>query len=453
MLCVKRKEMKLSVVGLGKLGLCTAAYFASKGHKVTGVDKSSYLVGELGQKRCPIRETGLAELLETAWGNLSVTTETADGVRHSDITLVIVPTPSGPDGGFSNEHVEAVLRGIGPVLASKGEFHVVDIVSTVMPGSSEGVFKPLLEELSGKVCGEDFGLVYNPEFIALGSVIHDFSRPDIVLIGASDERSAQMVEQLYLSSCENRPHIAKMSLLNGEISKLSLNCFVTTKISFANELSNICERIPGADVDAITEAIGFDSRVGGKYLRAGIGFGGTCFPRDNAAFQTFAMNVGYEARISRATVAVNDMVVERLYGLINANTPDAANVALLGLSYKQGTHVIEESQSIMLANRLIDAGHSVNVHDPAALEDAAEALGPAVEYWSDPYECVRGADAIVLLTRWPAFKELDWERIESGAKDGCLLLDSWRELASRKFTKFNYVGLGLGAYVKCLPTV
>jgi UDPglucose 6-dehydrogenase len=244
-----------------------------------------------------------------------------------------------------------------------------------------------------------------------------------------------------------------MSLLNGEISKLSLNCFVTTKISFANELSNICERIPGADVDAITEAIGFDSRVGGKYLRAGMGFGGTCFPRDNAAFQTFAMNVGYEARISRATVAVNDMVVERLYGLIKAYAPDAANVALLGLSYKQGTHVIEESQSIMLANRLIDAGHSVNVHDPAALEDAAEALGPAVEYWSDPYECVRGADAIVLLTRWPAFKELDWERIESGAKDGCLLLDSWRELASRKFTKFNYVGLGLGAYVKCLPTV
>ncbi len=445
--------MELSVVGLGKLGLCTAAYFASKGHRVTGVDKSNYLVSELGQKRCPIRETGLAELLETAWGNFSVTTEIADGVRHSDITLVIVPTPSGPDGGFSNEHVEAVLHRIGPVLASTGEFHVVDVVSTVMPGSSEGVFKPLLEQLSGKVCGEDFGLVYNPEFIALGSVIHDFSRPDMVLIGASDERSAQMVEQLYLSSCENRPRIAKMSLLNGEISKLSLNCFVTTKISFANELSNICERIPGADVDAITEAIGFDSRVGGKYLRAGMGFGGTCFPRDNAAFQTFTMNVGYEAKISRATVAVNDMVVEKLYGLIKAYAPDAANVALLGLSYKQGTHVIEESQSIMLANRLIDAGYSVNVHDPAALEDAAEALGPAVEYWSDPYECVRGADAIVLLTRWPAFKELDWERIESSAKDGCVLLDSWRELVSRKFTKFNYIGLGLGAYVKCLPTV
>ena len=455
--------MELSVVGLGKLGLCTAAYFASKGHKVIGVEKNEHLIAELGRRRCPVRETGLAALLETAWDNFSVTTELADAVHHSEITLIIVPTPSGPDGGFSNEYVEAVLCGIGPALASKDGFHVVDVVSTVMPGSSEGVFKPLLEELSGKVCGEDFGLAYNPEFIALGSVIHDFSRPDMVLIGTSDERSAGMIEQLYLSSCENEPHIAKMSLLNGEITKLSLNCFVTTKISFANELSNICDRIPGADVDAITEAIGADSRVGGRYLRGGLGFGGTCFPRDNVAFQAFTRDIGYEARISRATVAVNDMVVEKLYGLIKdalssiedkaSKSQKGLNVALLGLSYKQGTHIIEESQSIMLADRLIDAGFDVNVHDPAALEDAAEELGGAVEYWSDPYQCVHGADAIVLLTRWPAFRELDWEWIESSAKDGCVLLDSWRELAARKFTKFRYIGLGLGANVECLPAM
>jgi len=445
--------MELSVVGLGKLGLCTAAYFASKEHRVIGVDKDDHLVGEIGRKRCPVKETGLAELLETVWDNFSVTTDLGDAVRRSDITLIIVPTPSRADGAFSNEYVEAALRGIAPALASKDGFHVVDVVSTVMPSSCEGAFKPLLEELSGKVCGEDFGLVYNPEFIALGSVIPDFSRPDMVLIGASDERSGEMVERLYLSSCENEPHIARMSLLNGEITKLTLNCFVTTKISFANELANICERIAGADVDAITEAIGADSRVGGKYLRGGLGFGGTCFPRDNVAFQVFAADTGCEAKISRATVAVNDMVVERLFGLIKANVPERAKVSLLGLSYKQGTHIIEESQSIMLAERLIDAGYEVNVHDPAALEDAAEALGGAVEYWSDPYECVHGADAIVLLTRWPAFKDLDWERIETSAGDGCVLLDSWRELALRRFTKFNYIGLGLGTTTACQPVV
>jgi len=441
--------MELAVVGLGKLGLCTAAYFASKGHKVIGVDKNARRVAELEEKRCPIRETGLERLLETAWDRFSVTSDLAEAVRRSDITLIIVPTPSGADGRFSNEYFEAVLRGIGPVLASKEEFHVVDVVSTVMPGSCDGVFKPVLEELSGKVCGEDFGLVYNPEFIALGSVIQDFSKPDMVLIGASDERSAEMIERLYLSSCVNEPHIAKMSLLNGEITKLTLNCFVTTKISFANELANICQRIPGADVDAITEAIGADSRVGGKYLRGGLGFGGTCFPRDNVAFQAFAGDIGCEAKISRATVAVNDMVVERLFGLIKANLPERANVALLGLSYKQGTHVIEESQSIMLAEKLIDEGYQVNVHDPAALDETREVLGRAVEYFSDPYECLDGADAVVLLTRWPAFRELDWERIESSGKDGCVLLDSWRELAARKFTKFNYIGLGLGTNAAC----
>jgi len=455
--------MELSVVGLGKLGLCTAAYFASKGHRVIGVDKDEHLIDELGRKRCPVKETGLARLLETAWDRFSVTSDLACAVRHSDVTLIIVPSPSESDGGFSNEYVEIVLRGIAPALAMKDEFHVVGVVSTVMPGSCEGAFKPLLEELSGKVCGEDFGLVYNPEFIALGSVIQDFARPDMVLIGASDERSGGMVERLYLSSCENEPHIARMSLLNGEITKLTLNCFVTTKISFANELASICERIPGADVDAITEAIGADSRVGGKYLRGGLGFGGTCFPRDNVAFQAFVRDIGYEAKISRATVAVNDMVVEKLFGLIEdalssiedkaSKSQKGLNVALLGLSYKQGTHIIEESQSMMLAHRLIDAGYNVNVHDPAALDDAAEELGGAVEYWSDPYQCVHGADAIVLLTRWPAFRELDWERIQSSAKDGCVLLDSWRELAAQRFTKFNYIGLGLGTTAACQPAI
>lgn len=441
--------MELAVVGLGKLGLCTAAYFASKGHRVIGVDKNARRVGELERKRCPVRETGLERLLETAWDRFSVTSDLPEAVRRSDITLIIVPTPSGADGRFSNECVESALREIGPALASKGEFHVVDVVSTVMPGSCDGVFKLVLEELSGKVCGEDFGLVYNPEFIALGSVIQDFSRPDMVLIGASDERSAEMVERLYLSSCENEPHIAKMSLLNGEIAKLTLNCFVTTKISFANELANICERVPGADVDAITEAIGADSRVGGKYLRGGLGFGGTCFPRDNVAFQAFAGDAGCEAKISRATVAVNGMVVERLFGLIKANVSEGADVSLLGLSYKQGTHIIEESQSIMLAEKLIDEGYQVNVHDPAALDETREALGRAVEYFSDPYECLDGADAIVLLTRWPVFRELDWERIEGSAKDGCILLDSWRELAGRRFTKLNYIGLGQGTNAAC----
>ena len=436
--------MELSVVGLGKLGLCTAAYFASKEHKVIGVEKNEYLVSELRQKRCPIKETGLVELLAQARDNFELTTNLADAVLHSDVTLIIVPTPSKPDGKFSNEYVEAVLRGMGPVLASKDNFHVVDVVSTVMPGSSEGVFKPLLEQLSGKLCGKGFGLVYNPEFIALGSIIRDFSKPDMVLIGASDEKSAGIVKELYVSSCENKPHISTMSLLNAEITKLSLNCFVTTKISFANELANICERIPGADVDEITEAIGTDSRIGSKYLQAGLGFGGTCFPRDNLAFQAFTKELGYEPKLSKATVAINDAMVDRLFEIIEAKVIEQKHIALLGLSYKPNTHITEESQSIMLAQKLIDAGYAVTVYDQAALDNAKDVLGDKVRYCNDPYECVDGSDAIVLLTKWPEFRDLDWNKIEKNVKEGAVLIDSWRQLKDREFTGFNYIGLGVG---------
>jgi len=441
---MKKKTMELSVIGLGKLGLCTAAYLASKGNKVIGVEKNKYFVSELRQKRCPIRETGLAKLLDRAWDNFDVTTSLTDAVLHSDVTLIIVPTPSRPDGKFSNDYVEDVLRGIGPVLASKNNFHVVDVVSTVMPGSSEGVFKPLLEQLSGKLCGKGFGLVYNPEFIALGSIIQDFSRPDMVLIGASDEKSAETVKELYVSSCENKPHIATMSLLNAEITKLSLNCFVTTKISFANELANICERISGADVDEITEAMGADSRIGSKYFRAGLGFGGTCFPRDNLAFQAFTKEVGYEPKLSNATVAINDARVDKLFEVIEAKVTERKHIALLGLSYKPNTHITEKSQSIMFAQKLIDAGYAVSVYDPAALDNAKDVLGDKVRYFNDPYECVDGSDAIVLLTKWPEFRDLDWSTVEKNVKEGAVLLDSWRELKNERFTKLDYVGLGLG---------
>ena len=206
--------------------------------------------------------------------------------------LITVPTPSDANGRFSNAYVEAVLDRIAGGLKAKKTFHVVALVSTVMPTTCEHVFVPILEKLTGKVCGRDFGFVYNPEFVALGSVIHDFLHPDMLLIGASDERSAQLCRELYSSVVENDPYYAVMNLTNAEITKLSLNCYVTMKISFANELALICERIPGADVDVVTTAVGADTRVGRRYLKGGLGFGGPCFPRDNLAFQRCAEDAG-----------------------------------------------------------------------------------------------------------------------------------------------------------------
>ncbi len=437
--------MRLSVFGLGKLGLCTACSFASKGHSVIGVDVNEAHIAALRNGDVPIQETGLEELHARAKSKFKPTLEIAEAIQGSEISLIIVPTPSLEHGGFTTEYVENVLEDIAPHIAAKDSFHIVDVVSTVMPGSSDNSFKPLLEKLTGKTCGKDFGLVYNPEFIALGSVIANFHNPDLVLIGTSDERSGQTIKELYATMVENRPSYAIMSLLNAEITKLALNCYVTMKISFANELAAVCERIPGADVDVVTSAIGHDTRVGKKYLKGGLGFGGPCFPRDNRAFQRVAELQNTPVFLSPTVVAANNSVVERLEILVTSQTPAGGSVALLGLAYKQGTHIIEESQAVMLAQRLLAKGYQLRLHDPHALPNVSAVLEGDYTLYQNPYEATTSANTVVLLTNWPQFTTLDWERIAREAAETPLLIDSWRILKDSRPPLFEYTAIGLGS--------
>ena len=322
--------------------------------------------------------------------------------------------------------------------------HIVDVVSTVMPRTCERVFRSRLERLTGKVCGRDFGLVYNPEFIALGSVIHDFLHPDMLLIGASDDRSAQAVKDLYASTVENDPEYAVMNLTNAEITKLSLNCYVTMKISFANELATVCEHIPGADVDTVTSALGADTRVGRRYLKGGMGFGGPCFPRDNLAFQRCAEDADVEPYLSPRVVKVNTEIVNRLFTMIAEHARPGATVALLGLSYKPGTHIVEESQPVMLARALLDAGYAVRMHDPKAMQAASDVLQGRGTYCADAYEAARGASVVVLMTPWPQYDHLDLDRLEEQAGPSPLLVDCWRIWRSVSFKVFSYRAFGMG---------
>jgi UDPglucose 6-dehydrogenase len=436
--------MRISVFGLGKLGLCTAACFAARGHRVVGYDADPEVIKALRARHNPIRETGLDDLLAQAWPNLEITDNPAAAVRNTEISLIIVPTPSQPDGRFSNLAVEAVLGLIGPVLRHKKTFHVVDMVSTVMPGSSDQVFRPLLEKLSGKACGRDFGLVYNPEFIALGSVIHNFLNPDLVLIGASDPRAGEVVRELYQSSCHAGAHIAVMSLINAEITKLSLNCFITMKISFSNELAGLCEAIPGAEADVVTGALGWDSRIGAKCLKSGLGFGGPCFPRDNLAFQALARDEGFEVRLAPKVVRINRGIPERLARHLRSHVKPPARVALLGLSYKPDTLVVEESQSVMVAQLLAQAGYAVQVHDPQALDQARAVLGDLVTYCPTPKDCVKGAAAVVLLTNWPLYAQLPWLSLAKSVGPDPLFLDCWGALRGKIPPDCRYVCLGTG---------
>jgi UDPglucose 6-dehydrogenase len=436
--------MRVSVIGLGKLGLCTASCFAAKGTAVTGLDKNKSFIDSLTSRKSPVDETGLDEVLEKAWPNLSFTMDYAEAVSSSDISLIIVPTPSGPDGRFINDYLISAIESLAPALAAKKNFHIIDIVSTVMPGSCDGIFKPLLEKTTGKKVGKDIGLVYNPEFIALGSVIHNFLNPDMVLIGASDSKSSEAVKNLYASMTDSRPRFSTMSLVNAEVAKLSLNCFVTMKISFANELSALCEKIPGADIDDITNALGADTRIGPKYLKGGLGFGGPCFPRDNIAFQMCAGDHGYEANIGPEVVKINKAVVSRVFGFVASAVPKGSRVAVLGLSYKPHTHIIEESQSILLIKKLIDEGYAISVSDPKAIPSAKKELGNTISYSENPYDACNGASAIVLMTNWPEYINLDPRKLAAMAGKTVIFIDTWRSFFHARSTFPRYCAIGRG---------
>ncbi len=436
--------MRISVIGLGKLGAPLAAVLASKGHEVIGVDVDERPVHLINQGKAPVYEPGLETLIRASQKRLSATGDYRLAVSTTDATFIIVPTPSDESGSFSLRYVLAAAESIGRALRHKEGFHLVVLTSTVMPGATGGEVLPTLERASGRRCGRDFGLCYNPEFIALGSVIHDMLNPDFVLIGESDPRAGDMLADIYRNLCDNDPPIARMNFINAELTKLAVNTFVTTKISYANMLAEICEHLPGADVDTITSALGLDSRIGRKYLKGATGYGGPCFPRDNLAFIHLARRLGVQAVLAEATDRLNRAQVARLAEIVLSRLPGGGRVGILGLSYKPNTNVIEESQGVELARYLLARGIPVVLYDPAAMDDARAVLGDNAIFASSAAECVRQADVVVLATPWEEFRAIAPSQLNY-TNGRPVLVDCWRILDRRQYEAVaDYVGLGIG---------
>jgi UDPglucose 6-dehydrogenase len=437
--------MKISIIGLGKLGSPMQAVMAHKGHTVVGVDLNPATVQAVNAGKAPVKEPRLQEMIDGARERISATHSYEDALLATDITMIMVPTPSGSDGRFSMKYVMEAAEKIGAVLKKKAKWHLVVLSSTVMPGSTGGTLLPALEEITGKTCGPDFGLCYNPEFIALGNVVNDMLRPDMILIGESDPRSGAILEEFYTSVCESNPRIRRMNFVNAELTKLSVNTFVTTRISYANMLAQVCETLPGADVDVVTAAIGCDTRIGSKYLKGALGYGGPCFPRDNVAFSALARANGAPALLAEATDQLNRQQVPRLGAMILAKLPHGGTAGVLGLSYKPDTGVIEESQGVALAKYLLESGAKVVVYDPEAMEASREQLQGQVTFATSPAECARQADVLAITTPWPEFKKLtpqDFKR-PTGKP---VVLDCWRVLPREKFESVvDYLTLGYGA--------
>jgi len=436
--------MQISVVGLGKLGAPLAAVFASKGFSVVGVDLSYEFVDAINGGRAPVDEPRLQDLIDTNRERLRATADMAEAVLATDVTFVIVPTPSDGAGRFSNAAVLDAMRSIGAALRRKDDYHIVVITSTVMPGSTGNEIRQVLEQSSGRKVGPALGLCYNPEFIALGSVVRDMLRPDMILIGESDAKAGDVLERIYTRSCDNTPVIRRMNFVNAELAKISVNTFVTTKISYANMLADICDRLPGADVDVVTQAIGTDSRIGAKYLKGATGYGGPCFPRDNVAFAALARAIGARAELAEATDTVNRYQVERVLGAIDARLADSGPIGVLGLSYKPDTAVVEESQGLALVERLLDLGRRVMIYDPQAVPSALRALRRPIDAASSAADCVERSSLVVVMTPWPEFARIpiDAYRRSTGR---LTVIDCWRMTPVAVASVADVVYLGQGA--------
>jgi len=429
---------KISVVGLGKLGLCLAAVLAESGFKVVGVDVDEAKVKQIARGRSPIYEPGLGRLMRAGRHSLSATTKHEDAIRRSEATFVVVPTPSSKSGEFSLGRVRTAMQRIGRVLRTKPGYHLVVLSSTVMPGSMDGSVRRTLEKASDKKAGRDFGLCYNPEFIALGDVVKGLRNPDFVLVGESDARAGDLLADIQRRVCANGAPIERMSFWNAEVAKMAVNSFVTMKMSFANTLAEICERIPGGDVDDITRAIGRDRRIGSAYLRGGMGYGGPCFPRDNRAFARFAKKVGVKAELALATDSTNDRQLQRMMKLVEDRaSPKTARIGVLGVTYKPNTNVIEASQPLLLAQGLAARGYKVSVYDPSISQKDPE--GPYnVTMERDAESCVEKSDVCVIATPWRGFESIDKSRLSKK-----IVLDCWRILnGNRPDDSSKYLALG-----------
>ena len=431
---------KLSVIGLGKLGAPMVAVFAHKGFEVLGLDINRDFVKALNEGRAPVQEPGLQELIDQNRERIAATQDFHEAVHQTDVTFIIVPTPSGKDCFFTNRYVVDAIQRVGTALRGKTGYHLVVVTSTVMPGSTDGEIREALENASGRSVGPKLGLCYNPEFIALGSVVRDMLHPDMILIGESDPKAGQILEDIYKSSTESNPEIHRMNCVNAELTKISVNTFVTTKISYANMISEMCDHLPGADAHVVNRAVGADSRVGNKYLKSAVGYGGPCFPRDNKAFAALGRSLGARCDLAEATDLINDHQLVRMMTAVETHLTEGGTVAVLGLSYKPHTGVVEASHGLLLAERLANAGYDVVVYDPLASNNAKAILASSVDFAASAEAAVHRADVVVVMTPSPEYAAIDGEEFMQGNRQR-VVIDPWNviSLESAAFAKQHIV--------------
>jgi len=397
--------VNVSIVGSGYVGTTVAACLADAGHDVVNVDVDETVVETINAGDAPIHEDGLAERIErTAGDGLRATTD-YDAVVETDLTLLCLPTPSRDDGSIDLSVMEAGAEALGEALAAKDGRHAVVTKSTVVPGTTDGVIGPAVAEASGKTVGEDLGLGMNPEFLRMSTAVSDFIDPDKVVFGTEQPWVRDLLADLY-EPVVDAP-VVDTGLREAEMIKYANNAMLASKVSLVNELGNVCKEL-GVDAYDVFDAVGLDDRISAQFLRSGLGWGGSCFPKDVDAVRAVARDQGYEPELLNAVVAVNDLQPRRMVDLLADHVnPDGARVAVLGVAFKPGTDDVRGSRAMDLVGHLRDRGAEVVAYDPVATDNARETY-PDVTYADSAVDALAGADAAMVATEWPEFDGLDY---------------------------------------------
>jgi len=403
--------MKIAVVGTGYVGLVVGACLAENGNTVACVDKDAAKIATLEAGKMPIYEPGLEEIVRRNHGEerLTFTTDLHGAVRASTIVFIAVGTPQGEDGSAALQHVLAVARDAGRAM---DKYTVVVDKSTVPVGTAAKVRETIAKETQ-----QPFSVVSNPEFLKQGAAIEDFMKPDRVVIGCDDAQSAEVMKELYAPFTRTGAPIMLMDTASAELCKYAANSILATRISFMNEIANVCELV-GADVDHVRKAIGADRRIGTSFLFPGVGYGGSCFPKDVKAMLKSSGDRGYDFQILRAVEAVNDRQKSRLVDKMEAHfkTLKGKTIAMWGLAFKPRTDDMREAPAIPIIERLLAQGASVRAYDPEASATARRIFGDRIELCERSYDALAGADALAIVTEWNEFREPDFGKMRTQLK-------------------------------------
>jgi UDPglucose 6-dehydrogenase len=404
--------MKITIIGTGYVGLVTGACLSDLGNEVTCVDVDQDKINNLKKGILPIYEPGLEEIVRrnSANGQLTFSSNLDSAIQGSSAAFIAVGTPQGEDGSADLKYVLAVSDHIGKTMSN---YMVVITKSTVPVGTAEKVREAVSNALNRRVVDFGFDVASNPEFLKEGDAIVDFMKPDRIVVGVNSVEAQKIIDQLYRPFTLNGHPVIYMDIPSAEMTKYAANAMLATKISFMNDIANLCEKL-GADVNLVRKGIGSDPRIGNKFIYPGIGYGGSCFPKDVKALASSGRENGYTMRILEAVEAVNNDQKSVLFAKINtyysANL-EGKTIALWGLSFKPNTNDMREAPSVVLANLLLQAGAKVKAYDPVAMEEATHELGDSITYCENEMDAVDGADALALITEWTEFKVPNWQKV------------------------------------------